>query len=834
MSTARKTPAAKGTRSSKKAAKKAASKKAAAKKVASKKKAPKKAVTKKAATKKAATKKAATRKSAAKKKPAKKKPSKNKAASPKKIAKGLRGAALAEAVIAHLQGPGSPIGEPIPLSPDQIARCEEAMGVALSPFMYALFSFDVGWIAREVGLFGDGEEALVKNCFEVIAEHAGVFADAYDPWCAARFTGKAAQLDAGSDSMRFLYLGGPDEHGEYPVLGIDHDDLPVLCVEYAGFDLWVASALDLLDARWDGATKEVSRRLLGSAEAWEMGPVDYPDFDALPPLAPAPAPGSIARAPRAPAPLGEPKKKMTADQLAKALRESARAGRIERLAALLADARERGLRGKAIDEALVEACLGKQRECMRALIAAGASTAARDYYGGALCRLVTYGGDVELVRMLLDAGFSPDSPGVNGETVIFEAVERGDEAITRLLIERGADVNHRAQNELTPLHEAVTEQKDPRFVDILCEAGALPDPCRKQSHPLYWAAQEASLEHVRRLLARGADPTLPSGHEKGTPLHAAYAFGRDDVAAALVQGGADRRAKDATGLSFERVYGPDGADIRPITVRFAPSAEPQVLTVTLEIAVTNRYQAGTAVFPALDAAHWRHLVLSGAAAEGLFPPESSRAEVLTNADRSSFAEGGAHRISFSLSVRGVAPGFVHWMCLSLLGGTRVFTGLGMESTLRIAALDAQGSRPGGETLDAAGLRSSLGPPGTWPEPSAFTLVQRSGDEAAIVVTTEKKAPKPFQEDLQQALQTWTALMQRVPTEVEIAPGKFALMAITQPDSGKAVLVNLLGGLKAGPLSLPWPREAALAQLGQVMRVLHAKVPLAKVELILPA
>jgi hypothetical protein len=822
------------------AAKKPPAKKAPAKKTPAKKAPAKKAPAKNAPAKKTPAKKTPAKKAPAKKTPAKKTAGKKTAgkktaekAAPKLRAEGLRGAALAEVVIARLQAPGSPLGEPQPLSAEQIARCEEAMGAALSPFMAALFAFDVSWLGREVGLFDDDGGALVSPCFEVIAEHAGPFAEYYEPWCTGRFDGKAAQLDAGSDSMRFLYLGAPDEHGEYPVLGIDHDDLPLLCVEFAGFDLWVASELGLVDARGDKAARAASKRLLGSAGAWEMGPEDYPDFAALPPLPAAPVPGSVAHAPRAAAPAGKGRK-MTDEQLAKALRESARAGRTERLAQLLADAKERGRRGKVIDEALVEACLGKQGAAMRALLDAGASTAARDYYGGALTRLVTYGGDVELVRMLLDAGFGANSPGVNGETVIFEAVEKGDEAITRLLIERGADVNHRAQNEMTPLHEAVMEQADPRFVDLLCEAGANPNPCKKQSQPLHWAAEQASLEHVRRLLAHGADPNLRCAYEKRTPLHAAYAFGRDDVAALMIQHGADRSLKDAKGLSFERIYGPDGGDARAISVRLAPSAEAQVLEVALEVGVTNHYQAAAAHFPALDAERWRELILAGTAAEDLFAPESSHAEVITAADRASLSKGGLRRLSFSLRVRGVAPGFVHALCSSLLGGTRVLTGVGAEAVLRVAALDVRGSLPGGETLDLAGLRAATRAPGTWAEPAPFALHLSAGDAPTVRVTPQGKPPKAFAERFVRALEAWTGLLQRVPPTIAIEPGKFALMAIAQQEAGRAALINVLGGAKAGPLALPWPREVALAQLGQVMRALHAHAPLVEVELTLPA
>jgi len=758
----------------------------------------------------------------------------------KAAGKRLRGRALAEVVIAHLRGPKSPIGEPRPLSAEQRARCERAMGVALSPFMDAVFSFDVGWLARTVGLFDDHDAAQVAPCIEVIREHARVFTDSYAPWCAGRLTGKAAQLDAGSDSMRFLYLGAPDEEGEYPVLCIDHDDVPFLGVEHAGFDLWMAASLGLPQPDAARLAREASKRILGMAGGSECGPCDVPDFDALPELAPAPGPGSVTHAPLAVgAPGGRPRA-LTAAQIAKALGEVARAGRVDRLRALLADARERGVPGKALDDALVEACLGKQGACMRALLDAGASPNARDYYGGALTRLITYGGDVELVRALLDAGASPDSPGVNGETAIFQSIARGDEAIARLLVARGADVNHLANNELTALHTAVRAQPDPRFVDILCEAGARTDASKKQSPVLVWAAQQASVEHVRRIVAHGAPLDQRAAYLKQTALHAAFAYGRDDVAAALVQAGADRGLRDARGISLERIYGPGGDDARPVSIRYAPSADPQTLRLAIDVAVTNQHQAPRAWFPAIEGAHWARLVAAGAGAEADFAPEASRAEVVQPADKTGLAKAGFHHLEIVLRVAGVSAGFIRWMCLSLLGGTRVLTGAGAESVLRVVALDAEGSRGGGAAVDLPALRAWAqdgAAPGVWPAPLPFELTVRPGPAAELVVVPRKtpRGPVDLVDLIQQAIPAWTALLERVPCRPDADP-RFSLLAIPrEPDSRvvRFALIDVLGRKNEQQLRLPWSTESAAAQLGQVMRAVHARVPLARVELVLP-
>src|SRR5690242_19205709 len=125
-----------------------------------------------------AARKTATKAPAAKEPAPKKAPAAKKAAQKKATAGAPRGAALVEQIAAALRGPRSPIGEPRPLDEAEILAAERAAGVALSPSMHALLSFDAGWIGREYGWF-DGKKLLARPAIEVIAEHAGVFAECY-------------------------------------------------------------------------------------------------------------------------------------------------------------------------------------------------------------------------------------------------------------------------------------------------------------------------------------------------------------------------------------------------------------------------------------------------------------------------------------------------------------------------------------------------------------------------------------------------------------------------------------------------------------------------------
>lgn len=522
-------------------------------------------------------------------------------------------------------------------------------------------------------------------------------------------------------------------------------------------------------------------------------------------------------------------------QLTRALAESARAGRAERLPELLAEASACGLETTALDDALVQACLGRHAECMRVLLAAGANPSARDGYGGALSRLITHGGDVALAQILLDAGAAADSPSVHGKTALHEAIEQGNEALVRLLVARGADVNHAADDEITPLHQAVLQQ-DPRFVDLLCEAGADANRVKQQSSPLFWAAERASVEHVRKLVAHGASVDRRARFFDQTALHAAFSYGRDDVARVLVQAGADRSLRDERGLSFERIYGPDGGDARTVRLRYAPSPEPQDLSLSIEVAVTNPHAAPTAQIPWLDGHHWAALAEMGAAAESELDPLAGSVEVIEAIDRQGLGRPGFHTLETKLRVGSLSAGFVRWMVLRALGGAQVRAGADAE--LRVVSIDATGTFDAAP-LDLAGLRAwaaTSATPGVTPGPLPFELAVGVGRRTDIVIVPEDAttAHEVAMDVLGRALHAWTHLLERVPRLPE-ATQPFFLMAFPEPrpdGTVRARLMNPAAVQRDKAMRLPWSTASLAAQLGQVLRAAHARVPLRRVELVL--
>ena len=157
-------------------------------------------------------------------------------------------------------------------------------------------------------------------------------------------------------------------------------------------------------------------------------------------------------------------------------------------------------------------------------------------------------GRLESARLLLDAGAAIEQADANAITPLIAAIANNHPDVARLLIERGADVNAMDWYGRTPLWTAV-EARNMDFdnntfvnnvdrapllalVDLLLEKGASPNARTKESPPirrqmlnvtgtLEWvdftgqtpfirAALAGDVTVMKRLLARGADPKIPT------------------------------------------------------------------------------------------------------------------------------------------------------------------------------------------------------------------------------------------------------------------------------------------------------------------------------------
>lgn len=560
-----------------------------------------------------------------------------------------RGPALVQSIVDALRGPRSPIGEAVPLDAAALRAAEDVAGVALSPSMAALFQVDVGWLRREYAWFDAAGCLLVRPLAALVADHAGPMAEGFAS-ILDRFAGRALPLDAGSDSARFLYLGDPDELGEYPVLGIDHDDLPELGVEWPGFDTWLAARLGVAVVGERAALDAASRRLLGRGRSWSLE-----DPGRFTRAVEGPAPGTVSH----PVPRAAPVKarRLTDRQLDKALAERAGEGNVARLGELLADAAARGRPREPLDAALLEAAKGGRLDALRLLLAAGASPDARDGYGQAISRAIAYGAPVAIVVALLEAGARPDAASVNGQTALSNAIERRALDVVRVLVEAGASVDHEESNRMRPLHHAAV-LGEVGAATLLLDRGADPDGGDHFRTPLLLAVEHGHEAVVAVLLERGADPNRPSEYLDQRPLHVAFEHARDAIATRLVAAGADRSLRDARGLHVDEVYGPRGEDTRALVL---PSAS---VTGRLRCRVRVFVFNPTGLTPALFAWEpWSELVASEPGAR------------LTPVSTTTFAPApGVHELEATFDAHAVAPSVFEQLaqrCFALRVSVRV-------------------------------------------------------------------------------------------------------------------------------------------------------------------
>jgi ankyrin repeat protein len=164
-------------------------------------------------------------------------------------------------------------------------------------------------------------------------------------------------------------------------------------------------------------------------------------------------------------------------------------------------------------------------------------------------------GDLATARLLLDAGADVNQATQFGFTALLTATQNRHYELGKFLLERGADPNLTNKGGWSPLYIATdnrnieggdypTRRPDMdhmAYIDLLLEAGADPNTRMRSSTetrtvfthqwlyengatPFLRAAQSGDLELMRRLIERGADPSLNTD-EGVTPLMVASGIG---------------------------------------------------------------------------------------------------------------------------------------------------------------------------------------------------------------------------------------------------------------------------------------------------------------------
>ena len=208
-------------------------------------------------------------------------------------------------------------------------------------------------------------------------------------------------------------------------------------------------------------------------------------------------------------------------------------------------------------------------ETAKLLIAAGATASVANRYGVTPLALAATNGDAAAIQLLLDAGADANTTSSDGETVLMTAARTGRVEAARALLVRGANVNA-AETFMgeTALMWAAAEGHA-AMVKLLAEAGAslnarldcaaVPEDHVQRQHdgidPAAARRHDGTADRGARELACGRARARRSGrrpesprHSTGTtPLIMAIVNRHNDVAALLIEKGADSERRRCDG-----------------------------------------------------------------------------------------------------------------------------------------------------------------------------------------------------------------------------------------------------------------------------------------------
>jgi uncharacterized protein len=180
--------------------------------------------------------------------------------------------------------------------------------------------------------------------------------------------------------------------------------------------------------------------------------------------------------------------------------------------------------------------------------------------------------DRTLARSLIQQHLNVNAAQPDGTTALAWAANRDDLETADLLIRAGANVNLANDYGVTPLSLACTNRSGP-MIERLLNTGANPNAALWTGEtPLMVCARTGNVETVKLLLSHGADPNAKEMQQGQTALMRAVAGKHPEVARALIDRGADFRARSNGGFTALLFAGQQG-DVPTARILLAAGAD---------------------------------------------------------------------------------------------------------------------------------------------------------------------------------------------------------------------------------------------------------------------
>ena len=151
--------------------------------------------------------------------------------------------------------------------------------------------------------------------------------------------------------------------------------------------------------------------------------------------------------------------------------------------------------------------------------------------------------DADTIKQLIQDKTDVNSTLADGSTALAWAVYNNDTSMVQTLIGAGAGPSLANEYGVSPLHLACSNQ-NAELLSILLKAKADPNAAKWSGETvLMTCANTGVVEGVKELLASGANPNLKEARQDQTALMWAAAENHPAVVKALIEGGADVKAK---------------------------------------------------------------------------------------------------------------------------------------------------------------------------------------------------------------------------------------------------------------------------------------------------